>query len=35
MQQYATLFRVFGIAKSKIYYILQVDKQALAVMQQF
>jgi hypothetical protein len=35
MQHYATLFNVFGIAKSKKYGILQIDKQALAVLQQF
>jgi hypothetical protein len=35
MQQYATLFHIFVIAKSKIYFILQIDKQVLAVIQQF
>jgi hypothetical protein len=34
MQHYATLFRVSVIAKIKTYCILQIDKQALAVMQQ-
>jgi len=35
MQHYATLFHVSGIAKSEKYAILQIDKQSLAVMQQF
>jgi len=35
MQHYATLFHVFDITKSNKYFILQIDKQALVVMQQF
>jgi hypothetical protein len=35
MRQYAALFHVFDIAKIKKYYILQIDKQVLAVTQQF
>jgi hypothetical protein len=33
MQHYATLFHVFDLAKSDKYFILQIDRQVLAVMQ--
>jgi hypothetical protein len=35
MQHYAALFHVFDIAKSNKYYILQIDRQTVAVAQHF